>query len=271
MEGLRLALFTMDSPMANEAALRFAEAHRAELAFVGISDPFRATMGGLRGQLRRHLARSGPRILPYLLLGFGLPELVGRLRGPTLRGWCREAGVPLHRVQDVNGAALRAALAAAQPELIVSLHFDQIFESETLAVARLGGINLHPSLLPRHRGPMPVFWGLAEGCGETGVSIHRLASRIDAGEILAQEHVVLPPGVSVLEAARRLHLAGVAPLSAVVRALAAGEAVPAKNPEPLPYLSFPDAAALRAAARQGVQPVRWADLRLVLSTPVDPP
>jgi hypothetical protein len=268
MEGLRIALFTMDSPMANAAAMRFAKAHRAELAFVGISDPFRAAMGGVRGQLQRHVARSGPRILPYLLLGFGLPELSSRLRGPRLRRLCREAGVPLHRIDDVNGAALRAALAAARVDLIVSLHFDQIFGSGTLAVARLGGINLHPSLLPRHRGPMPVFWALAEGRGETGVTIHRIAQKIDAGEILAQEAVALPPGLSVLEAAQRLHLTGVALLSRTVRALAAGEDLSPGSPPALPYLSFPDAAALRQAHQ--VPLVRWADLRLLLPNRVDP-
>jgi hypothetical protein len=254
---MRIALLTLPSVMSDAAALAFGAAESGRLALVGLSDPGRASAGGTVGQLRRHLARSGPRILPYLALGFGLP---GR-RGAFAR-MAGAAGAPLVTVADVNGPAMQAALRAARADLIVTLHFDQILSAGTIALAPRGGINLHPALLPRHRGPVPAFWALAEGGEHAGVSIHRLVPRIDAGAVLAQRAVALPAGVSALEAARRLHLAGLPLLRDLVARLAAGEDPPGATPAPLPYCPFPDAAALGAARRRGVRLVAPRDLLL---------
>lgn len=245
--------------MSDAASLAFAREIGGRLVLLGLSDPMRPAMGGAFGQVRRHLGRSGPRMLPYLALGFGVPGRRGRFRAVA-----RAAGAPVVVVADVNGAAMRAALAEARPDLIVTLHFDQILAPETLALARLGGVNLHPSLLPRHRGPIPAFWTLAEDPGAAGVSLHRLAHRIDAGALLAQRRVALPAGLSATEAARRLHLAGVPLLSDLVARLDAGDAPAGQDLPLLPYRGFPDAVALREAAARGVRLVRAADLALLL-------
>ncbi|WP_137179348.1 formyltransferase family protein [Roseomonas sp. AR75] len=254
---MRIALLTLPSVMSADACLTFAEAAAGRLALIGLSNPHRAAMGGAAGQARRHLARSGPRILPYLALGFGPAGGAAGLRRLA----------PAVTVDDVNGLAMHQALRAARPDLIVTLHFDQILSAETLALAPLGGINMHPALLPRHRGPIPAFWALAKGEGRAGVSIHRLTPRIDAGAVLAQRAVTLPPGVSALAAARLLHLAGVPLLQDVVARLAAGEAVAGQEAPELPYCPFPDGQALQAAARRGVRLVTWRDLRLFWSRP----
>jgi hypothetical protein len=258
---LRIALFTLESLASSEAVLAFARAERARLVLVGRSDPYRPASGGALGQMRRHLARSGPAMLPYLAVNFSLPRIAAALRGGSgLVRFCQREGVPLMDVADVNGPEVAAALRDAGADLIVSFHFDQIFAAETLALAPLGGINLHPSLLPRHRGPMPAFWALAEPDRATGVSVHRLVPRIDAGAILAQQAVALPAGVSASAAARLLHLAGVAPLSAVLARIAAGT-TEERAAVPLPYRPFPDRAAIRAARQAGLRLVAAGDLR----------
>jgi hypothetical protein len=239
----------MPSAMSDEAVSAFLGAHRHRVVFLGLSEVGRPAAGGLGGQLRKRLARSGPRVLPYLALGFGLP---------TSRRF--PGGVA---VRDVNGAETAAALDAARPDLIVTLHFDQILSSATIARARLGGVNLHPSLLPRHRGPVPAFWGLLEG--GTGVTLHRLAPRIDAGEIIGQRAVALPPGVSALGASRLLHLAGLPLLDEAIAGCEAGMPPRGRAVPLLPYCPFPDAATLRAAARRGVRLVRLQDLTMIRS------
>jgi methionyl-tRNA formyltransferase len=257
----RIALLTLPSVMSDEAALRFLAQQAGRVVLVGLSDPMRPAAGGPLGQLRRHLARSGPRILPYLALGFGIPG-----RGRAFRRAAAALGAAFAVVRDVNGPDFAAALAAAGAELAVTFHFDQILAAETIARLPLGGINLHPALLPRHRGPVPAFWALAEGGEATGVSLHRLAPRIDAGDLLVQARVPLPTGISALEAARRLHLAGLDLFPPVLEALAAGR-TPAGTALPLlPYRPFPDAVALREAARRGVRLVRVADIPRSLVT-----
>lgn len=261
---LRIALFTLES-LASSAAVRvFVESHAAELVLIGRSTLYRAAAGGAFGQFWRNLHRSGLRFLPYLFVNFVLPSLTGRLRmRHSLAGIARAQGITLLEVEDVNGAACHAALQAVRPDVVVSFHFDQIFTLETLALAPLGGVNIHPSLLPRHRGPIPAFWALQEGPGATGISIHRIAARIDAGEVLAQRAHALPPGVSASTAARLLHDAALPMLGDVLRALAEGRAE-GKVAPPLPYCGFPSAADIRAARRQGVRLVRWADWRAAL-------
>jgi methionyl-tRNA formyltransferase len=257
----RIALLTLPSAMSDEAALRFLDEQAGRVVLVGLSDPMRPAAGGTFGQLRKHLARSGPRILPYLALGFGLPG-----QGRALRRAAAATGAGCVTVRDVNGPDFAAALAASGAELAVTLHFDQILAAGTIARLPLGGINLHPALLPRHRGPVPAFWALAEGGGETGVSLHRLAPRIDAGDLLGQARVALPAGISALEAARRLHLAGLGLFPPVIEALVAGREPAATALPLLPYCPFPDRAALRGAARRGVRLTRVADIPRILAT-----
>ena len=57
---------------------------------------------------------------------------------------------------------------------------------EALDVARLGSVNEHPALLPRHRGPIPLAWALRDNDGQFGVTWHRMDAELDTGPILAQ-------------------------------------------------------------------------------------
>ncbi|MBL6459330.1 hypothetical protein JMJ55_28840 [Belnapia sp. T6] len=257
---MRIALFTLDSPLSAAAVTAFLNRHGAEVVLIGRSLPYRPGAGGPLRQGWRHWRRSGTRFLPYLWVNYALPQVLGR---GGLARWAAARGLPCPAVEDVNGPAMAAAIAAAGPDLLVSLHFDQILASTTLALAPRGGINLHPSLLPAHRGPVPTIWALAEPVPRFGVTVHRLAPRIDAGPILAQREVALPPGITASAAARALHLAGVPLLSEAIARLERGEAAE-RAVTPLPYCPFPPPGLLRALARQGRRLVGWGDFRTAL-------
>mgnify|MGYP001241866832 FL=1 len=256
MARLRIALLTLESTASAEAAALVLRETRQEVVFLGLSDPYRG--GGRR--TRAMVARSGPRILPWLFVEFAAPRLLRPRPGGPLAEAARARGVAPRAVGDVNGGAARARIAAARPEVIVTCHFDQILAPEVIALAPRGGVNLHPSLLPRHRGPMPCFWAAAEGGEAFGVSLHRLVPRIDAGALLAQRAVAPPAGATVSAAARTLHLAGAGMLVDALEAIAAGGEGGREIPL-LPYRPFPDRAALAAAARRGVRLSDGTDLR----------
>src|SRR5215210_5112306 len=82
-----------------------------------------------------------------------------------------------------------AMLAPWQPDLIISGGFPWRIPADVLALPRLGAINLHDALLPRHRGPNATGWALRNGEPETGFTIHRLTADFDTGPILAQGRV----------------------------------------------------------------------------------
>jgi methionyl-tRNA formyltransferase len=85
------------------------------------------------------------------------------------------------------GAEAREEAAALQGDLLVSFAYGRIFGPKFLSLFPLGGINIHPSLLPRYRGAAPIPAAILNRDTETGVSIQKLAAEMDSGDILAQE------------------------------------------------------------------------------------
>jgi methionyl-tRNA formyltransferase len=82
-------------------------------------------------------------------------------------------------------------LASVDPDLVVCMGFPWKIPPDALAVPRLGWLNGHPSLLPRHRGPLPVAWAIREGDDEIGITFHRMDAGLDTGPILAQRRYPL--------------------------------------------------------------------------------
>jgi methionyl-tRNA formyltransferase len=81
--------------------------------------------------------------------------------------------------------------ASLKADLLVSFAYGHIFPQEFLALFPLGAINIHPSLLPAYRGASPLQQALLDRVHETGVTIQRLAEKLDAGAVLAQEILAL--------------------------------------------------------------------------------
>ena len=82
-------------------------------------------------------------------------------------------------------------LASVEPDLVVCMGFPWKIPPAALAVPRLGWLNGHPSLLPRHRGPLPVAWAIREGDEEIGITFHLMDAELDTGPILAQRRYPL--------------------------------------------------------------------------------
>jgi methionyl-tRNA formyltransferase len=107
-----------------------------------------------------------------------------------------------------NPKHVRADEIAPGSDLIVTAHSHARVDREALAVARLGGIGYHPSLLPRHRGIAAVEWTIKEGDPIAGGTIYHLADRMDAGAIALQDWRFVKKG----ETARELWERALAPL-----------------------------------------------------------
>jgi methionyl-tRNA formyltransferase len=109
---------------------------------------------------------------------------------------------------QANPKLVVASEIAEGTDLIVTAHSHARISKEALAVARLGGIGYHPSLLPRHRGIAAVEWTIREGDPIAGGTIYHLAERMDAGAIAAQQWCFVKKG----ETARELWERALAPL-----------------------------------------------------------
>ncbi len=133
------------------------------------------------------------------------------------------AGLDLDVVLPARRSTIAPLLASEQPDLVVCMGFPWKIPPEALAVPRLGWLNGHPSLLPSHRGPIPIAWAIRDGDEEIGITFHRMDSELDTGPILAQRQFRLgeyePPDVFY----PRLGPVVIETLAEALERLAAGE------------------------------------------------
>jgi methionyl-tRNA formyltransferase len=104
----------------------------------------------------------------------------------------RERGIPV-RTDDPNAPGAIGEIRALAPDLILSAYYRSLIAEETLGIPRLGAFNLHGSLLPKYRGRAPINWAVLRGETETGVTLHVMTGRADAGDIVDAERVPIGP------------------------------------------------------------------------------
>jgi methionyl-tRNA formyltransferase len=136
------------------------------------------------------------------------------------------------RMPELERADVVERIARARPELLVSWFWTRPVPPAVLAIAPAVGV--HPSLLPRHRGPDPYFWAIDAGDETTGVTAHLLEPEYDTGPMLARREVRIDPGWDAWRLARVLDRPSLALLREVVRAYAEGRPpAPVKQDESL--------------------------------------
>ena len=120
--------------------------------------------------------------------------------------------------------SMERLLRAYEPDLAMCWGFPWKIPQAALDVPRLGSVNLHPALLPRHRGPIPLAWALREGDAAWGTTWHRMDAELDTGNILAQTTVPIEDDdVDIAQFGPRLLAAGVGLLPQVFERIAAGD------------------------------------------------
>ena len=140
---------------------------------------------------------------------------------PPVQAAAEALGLPVLQPERL-GAEARARVGELAPEALVVVAYGRLFGPKFLALFPRGGINLHPSLLPLYRGPSPIQAALAAGDAETGVSIQRIAAEMDAGDLLAQERVVVGEDETAPQLSARLAELGARLMVEVLARMAAG-------------------------------------------------
>jgi methionyl-tRNA formyltransferase len=115
----------------------------------------------------------------------------GRYGGFELGGMLGQVPAELEVLMPARRSSIAPLLRAVQPDLVVCTGFPWKIPADALAVPPLGWLNGHPSLLPRHRGPVPVAWSIRSGEPEIGITFHRMDTELDTGAILAQRTMTM--------------------------------------------------------------------------------
>lgn len=100
-------------------------------------------------------------------------------------------GIPVFAPEDINHPLWLERIRALEPDVLFSFYYRNMLREPLLAIPRLGAFNLHGSLLPKYRGRCPVNWVILNGERETGLTLHFMTRRADAGDIVGQARVAI--------------------------------------------------------------------------------
>ncbi|HET7670591.1 MAG TPA: formyltransferase [Burkholderiales bacterium] len=159
--------------------------------------------------------------------GLEVPLVVTHQDDPNETRWyaslfdfARERG--LRVLADPPADALEREVAQAKPDLVFSFYYRSMLPMALLRPARLGAFNLHGSLLPKYRGRAPLNWAILKGERETGVTLHEMVEKPDAGRIVDQQAVPIGPDDTAVEVFHRMTAAAGAVLARNLPALVSG-------------------------------------------------
>lgn len=154
------------------------------------------------------------------------------VQAPPVKQVAQELGLsPILQPESTRDPAFLDQLTALAPQLGVVAAYGEILGKAVLECIPAGYLNIHPSLLPRYRGPSPVPASILNGDAETGVTIMRLSRKMDAGPILAQQSLALDPEARCEPLLHQLFALGAQLLLTHFEAYLAGRLVPQPQDE----------------------------------------
>ena len=177
---------------------------------------------------------------------------VGRRRvmtSPPVAEWAEEKGIDLWQPKSLKGEAAMERFREIDADVAVVVAYGKLIPTHVLQVPVHGFINLHPSLLPRHRGPSPIQWSLVCGDRNTGVTTMLLDEGMDTGPILLQRRVEIQHNETAEQLSPRLAEIGADLVVETLDRLEAGALTPKPQPE--------DGANVTPMLRRSFAKVNW--------------
>ena len=142
---------------------------------------------------------------------------------PPVKIAAQELDIPVLQPGTLRSKSAQSDLQALAPDVIVVAAYGRLLPTEVLQLPARGCLNLHPSLLPRHRGPSPVATAILEGDGKTGVSLMMLDEGMDTGPVIERSEIALDGTETAGELTTRLFDLGGALLEGKLGPWAAGD------------------------------------------------
>ncbi len=133
--------------------------------------------------------------------------------------------IPVYQPQRVKNSSFLDEVRTIQPDLVVVVAFGQILPPSFLDIPKICSINIHPSLLPRYRGPAPISWAIIKGEKETGLTVQKIEAGVDEGEILLQKKIPVRLTDTAKDLEKKLAAAGAVLLEEAVRRIKEGRAI----------------------------------------------
>lgn len=174
----------------------------------------------------------GVQCLSVLLAhGVDVPLVVTHIDNPNENIWFDSVaevaalnGIPVITPEDPNVPDVIERVRAARCDFLFSFYYRHMLKPPLLALPRRGALNMHGALLPKYRGRAPVNWAVIRGEPETGASLHYMAEKPDAGDLVAQQAVPILPDDTAHQVFGKVTVAAEMVLDRWLPALIAGSA-----------------------------------------------
>ncbi len=124
---------------------------------------------------------------------------VGRRRtltSPPVKLLAESAGIPVFQPRSLKGEEVEGEVSKLRPGVIVVAAYGKILPKSILAIPPMGCVNVHASLLPRHRGASPIAHSIWAGDSETGITIMKMDEGMDTGPVLMKRAIPMPAGAT---------------------------------------------------------------------------
>ncbi len=152
---------------------------------------------------RRFLKFYGPVDMTRLVGRYAVSQWADRFGTPrSVEALAARAGVPVRHLASINDEAYLRTLGERQVDVLLSVSAPEIFRQQALAAAP-HILNVHNGKLPQYRGMMPTFWAMLNGERAVTVTLHTMAAKLDAGEVIAEFSVPIEPTDSAFDISAR--------------------------------------------------------------------
>lgn len=244
----KVVLLTQDEPIFGSIIVEeLIKGLGNEIVAVGLFPPLSSARSAVKEAARRLRYYGATDFLRLCCL------FVAKKAGGRSVAMLKQAGIPLLDWGDasLSSPKLLAELNRFQPDVILILS-NQIVRDPLLSYPKDGCFNIHAALLPRHRGREPIFYSLLAGDPELGVTVHKMVSQLDAGEIGMQATFEADINRPLFEWAEMLWREGAKMFCKMIRAMEAnGHAFRKQDESKASYHGFPNAADVRRFRRRG--------------------
>jgi methionyl-tRNA formyltransferase len=145
-----------------------------------------------------------------------------KTRMPEIAEWGKNVGLDVYMPEDPNTPDFIQTISALSPDLFVLSSYGHILSRKLLDVSGHGGINIHPSLLPRYRGAAPIQRAIMAGEERTGVTVFFMDEKIDHGEVIAQQWIPIEKNDTYGSLSKKLSALGAKMIVDVLHAIESG-------------------------------------------------
>ena len=145
-----------------------------------------------------------------------------KLTPPPIKVLAQKHNLPIYQPEAVRDKVFLKEVQQLKPDLLVVVAFGQFLPKALLEIPPLGGINVHPSLLPKYRGAAPINWAIINGETITGISIIKVSLQMDSGDILFQKAISIEPDETAGELHDKLATLGAEALLETIRQMQSG-------------------------------------------------